>query len=301
MYTVEHLANIRLYELERVSPYVRKGSKVLEIGAGMGLQAKQLSELGVRVTAIDVPSSFYKPDQIWPVIEYDGVHIPFPDDYFDVVFSSNVLEHIPHVLSFQAELQRVLKPDGIAIHILPSACWRIASTIAHYAWVVDGAFKHFLKRRSTFEIEEAGNPRSEPANNKPRLIRTLIAPERHGEFGNTITEMYYFSKFRWNRLFNATGWTIEEHSSNRLFYTGYCILGLKLSIRARRLLSYVFGSACHVFILRKAPAPAFAAERVADSGADRRTVAALIKAVVPLYCFASQLCDFSILSDFQIL
>src|SRR5262249_49941136 len=132
MYTVEHLANIRLYELERVSSHLRKGLKVLEIGAGAGWQAKKLSELGVRVTAIDVPSSFYKPDQIWPVIQYDGVHIPFPNAYFDVIFSSNVLEHISHIESFQAELQRVLKPDGVAIHILPSASWRIASNIAHY-------------------------------------------------------------------------------------------------------------------------------------------------------------------------
>src|ERR1044071_1221452 len=112
MYTAAHLANIRLYELDRVSSYLRKGYKVLEIGAGAGWQAKKLSERGVRVTAIDITSSFYKPDQVWPVIEYDGEHIPFPDNYFDIVFSSNVLEHIPHVRLEHADMRYMLQNIG---------------------------------------------------------------------------------------------------------------------------------------------------------------------------------------------
>ena len=120
MYTVEHLANIRLYELDRVASYLRKGAKVLEIGAGAGWQAKKLSERGLRVTAIDVASSYYKPDQVWPVIEYDGAHIPFPDNYFDIVFSSNVLEHIPDALIFDVELLSI-KPPEPAATVAPGA------------------------------------------------------------------------------------------------------------------------------------------------------------------------------------
>jgi SAM-dependent methyltransferase len=251
MYTVEHLANIRLYELDRVASYLRKGAKVLEIGAGAGWQANKLSERGLRVTAIDVASSYYKPDQVWPVIEYDGVHIPFPDNYFDIVFSSNVLEHIPHIRSFQTELQRVLKPRGVAIHILPSGAWRIGTNVAHYAWVACGALNHFLKRKPAVESEAPADPQSAAKGDKTGLFRKLIVPERHGEFGNVITETYYFSRFRWARLFRATGWKIEDCYSNRLFYTGYSVLDAKLSIRARRVLSYTLGSACHVFILKK--------------------------------------------------
>src|SRR5262245_54015121 len=181
MYTVEHLANIRLYELERVSSYLRKGANILEIGAGAGWQAKKLSERGLRVTAIDIASSYYKPDQVWPVIEYDGVHIPFPDNYFDIVFSSNVLDHIPHILLFHTELQRVLKPRGVAIHILPTGAWRIGTNVAHYAWVACGAFNHFLKRKPVSKIEAAADPQSTPKSDEKGLFRKLIVPERHGE------------------------------------------------------------------------------------------------------------------------
>jgi SAM-dependent methyltransferase len=251
MYTVEHLANLRLYELERISAHLAKGSTLLEIGAGAGWQSKELSRRGVDVTAIDIPTSYYKPDQIWPVIEYDGVHIPFPDDHFDIVFSSNVLEHIPHVRSFQSELQRVLKSNGIAIHILPSGMWRLWSSIAHYPWIVSAAFNRLFKRRAAAQIEGKSNSPGAPAPPRRQVIREILAPTRHGEVGNVITETYYFSKFRWFRLFRATGWRIEYCYSNRLFYTGYSVLDSTLSIRSRHLLSYFLGSACHVFILKK--------------------------------------------------
>jgi len=240
-----------MYELDRVTPHLPKNSAVLEIGAGAGWQSKELSRRGVAVTAIDIATSYYKPDQIWPVIEYDGLHIPFPDNYFDIVFSSNVLEHIPHVRSFQSELQRVLKPGGTAIHLLPSGTWRFWSTVAHYPWLVAAAFNHLFKRRSAAQPEKKTHSPAAPAVSKREIIRGLIAPERHGEFGNTITEIYYFSRFRWARLFRSTGWKIEHYYSNRLFYTGYSIFDSRLSIRSRRILSYLLGSACHVFVLKK--------------------------------------------------
>lgn len=41
--------------------------------------------------------------------------LDFPDQYFDIVFSSNVIEHIPHKLYkiYLAEIHRVLKPGGL--------------------------------------------------------------------------------------------------------------------------------------------------------------------------------------------
>jgi len=46
---------------------------------------------------------------------YDGVTIPFPEDHFDSIFSSEVLEHVFNPDVILAEMQRVLKPGG---HIL---------------------------------------------------------------------------------------------------------------------------------------------------------------------------------------
>jgi Methylase involved in ubiquinone/menaquinone biosynthesis len=46
---------------------------------------------------------------------YDGQHIPFENEYFDSIFSSEVIEHVFDLKSIIKELNRVLKVDG---HIL---------------------------------------------------------------------------------------------------------------------------------------------------------------------------------------
>ena len=87
------------------------------------------------------------------------------------------------------------------------------------------------------------------------LSRTLannIFPVRHGEFGNSVTELYYFSRPRWSRLFQQAGWRIDTYATNQMAYTGHGLIGLGLGLAARRRLARVLGSSCHVFVLRKA-------------------------------------------------
>ena len=52
---------------------------------------------------------------------YDGSKLPFDDDQFDIVFSTQVIEHIaPDVLeNYYAEERRVLAPGGMAYHQVP--------------------------------------------------------------------------------------------------------------------------------------------------------------------------------------
>ncbi len=85
--------------------------------------------------AIDVKTSQHAQHRVWPVTIYDGKVIPFQNDCFDIVFSSNVLEHIPHVNAFQNEIKRVLKHCGRSVHILPSGSWRFWSLVTHYIYI----------------------------------------------------------------------------------------------------------------------------------------------------------------------
>ena len=43
---------------------------------------------------------------------YDGLYLPFPNDHFDSVFSSEVFEHIFNLPEVLKELNRVVKPGG---------------------------------------------------------------------------------------------------------------------------------------------------------------------------------------------
>ncbi|MCM3906293.1 MAG: methyltransferase domain-containing protein [Pyrinomonadaceae bacterium] len=213
--SMHQLEAIRRHELDVVLLLLPDSGRVLEIGAGAGWQAKYLANRGYIVSAIDLPTSTYLENRIWPVINYDGSKIPFDDNTFDVIFSSNVLEHIPNVYAFQEEIHRVLKQDGRVIHVLPSSGWRFWTNITH-------------------------------------LIKRWNVPQAHGEHAkNPFTEMFYFSRRYWTRLFRETGWAVEACYSNKLFYTGQKIMGSRLSINTRRKLSRLLGGACNIFTLRE--------------------------------------------------
>ena len=129
MFSTEFLNKLRAYEIESYLPYLDKKQPLLELGGGTGEQARQLSERGYNVTSVDLEHSTYSEDRVFPVQDYDGEHLPFEDNWFGIIFSSNVMEHIPHLDRFHSELKRVLKDDGYCIHVMPSGSWRLWTSI----------------------------------------------------------------------------------------------------------------------------------------------------------------------------
>jgi ubiquinone/menaquinone biosynthesis C-methylase UbiE len=120
---------IRRQELELVKRWIRPGSRVLEIGGGSGFQAALLAAWGCEIISIDLagkasPEKQGFGKQYWPVEAYDGRRLPFGDREFDVVYSSHMLYHVEALPQFLGEMQRVLRPGGLALHLLPSASWR---------------------------------------------------------------------------------------------------------------------------------------------------------------------------------
>jgi len=53
------------------------------------------------------------------MIKMDITDIEYPDDSFDVIYCSHVLEHVPDDRRAMRELHRVLKPDGWAVLMVP--------------------------------------------------------------------------------------------------------------------------------------------------------------------------------------
>ena len=53
------------------------------------------------------------------MVEMDITDIQYPDDSFDAIYCSHVLEHVPDDAKAMSELYRVLKPGGWAILAVP--------------------------------------------------------------------------------------------------------------------------------------------------------------------------------------
>jgi SAM-dependent methyltransferase len=250
------LENIRRAELRSIMAIMQarapKGSRLLEIGAGTGWQARAMTDAGYVVEAIDMESSPYTNDRVFPIQDYDGHRLPFPNGIFDAIYSSNVLEHVPHEDEFQKELMRVLKPDGIVIHVVPSGGWRLLSNLAHYPYIARS-----IARRVAGGVKDDAAVVTTPTKQLApptafHILRRALIPNRDGERGNAYTEAWYFSRWYWAQLFKRNGWSIVSRTSNNLVYSAYYVFGEALPIGARKALSHVLGGACHVFVLRPA-------------------------------------------------
>jgi SAM-dependent methyltransferase len=249
----EYLHAIREFELRRVRgefPPTGSGEdapRVLDIGAGTGHQASLLQSLGYRVTAVDLSASDYAGQRVFPVIDYDGRTLPLPDGAFDVVFSSNVLEHVPDIAALLREMHRVLAPGGVAIHVLPTPAWRWWTTFAHYPWVLLRAWQVLgasVLRRSRVP------PGGAPSLPQRGTWGSLLWPKRHGERGVTLTEPYYYGARWWRATFAAAGFRVGTSYPTDLFYTGCMLFADRLPIRRRVALARWLGSACRVYVLR---------------------------------------------------
>jgi SAM-dependent methyltransferase len=242
----------------------RLPARLLEIGAGPGAQAKFLQQQGFDVAAIDLAGSQYEPLRVFPVMDYDGRTIPFPDHSFDVVYSSHVVMHIVDTEHFHQEVQRVLKPGGRVVHVVPTSAWRFWTFILHYPANVMARVARVVGGRST---PAAHAPQAvaatrvgavvgaAPINETAwaRCARWLKMPRRIGEHGNVFTEHYLFSDAGWRAVFRRHGWVAVASEPNRLFYTGHMALSAWLPLSLRRGLSYALGSAGRLYVLQAAP------------------------------------------------
>ncbi|HDY98140.1 MAG TPA: class I SAM-dependent methyltransferase [Pseudomonas sabulinigri] len=251
-----HLAfldTVRAYELDAAKKYLPAGARgdescsLLEVGAGTGVQAQRLTELGYTVSALDVENSSYRNVRCFDIVEYDGINIPLPDRSHDVVFSSHVLEHVIHLDEVLKETYRVLSDEGICVHLIPTPSCRAWTLASHYIWLARRIIQKVLtfKNRAT-SCEDA--PRL--PTNAEAWLWTLFPP-KHGERGNTVTEVYYYSRRFWCKKFEDNNFDVIHMDSNHLFYTMANALGAGVSLELRCRMARVFGSACHIYVLKK--------------------------------------------------
>ena len=115
---------------------LKPGDKILDLGCGFGRHAFEAARRGAYVVALDagedevngvlntfaamveageLPQATTKVG----VVQGDALNLPFPDNTFDRVICSEVLEHIPNDQGAMAELTRVLRPGGTMAITIP--------------------------------------------------------------------------------------------------------------------------------------------------------------------------------------
>jgi len=98
---------------ENISPK----SKVLDIGCG--LKPYKHYFLHCDYCGIDVEKSGREPQFKKPDLFFDGINIPFNDEYFDAIICTQVLEHCCHPDALVSEMYRVLKKESLLLATVP--------------------------------------------------------------------------------------------------------------------------------------------------------------------------------------
>ncbi len=104
---------------------VASGDRVLDLGCGTGDLAADLAQAGARVIAADVAQAALDraharhPELALRPIALDGP-LPFADGDFDVVWSSEVIEHVADTARWLSEVRRVLAPGGRVLLTTPN-------------------------------------------------------------------------------------------------------------------------------------------------------------------------------------
>jgi SAM-dependent methyltransferase len=251
MFNLQFLSCIRKAEFDAFVTHLRPGCAILEIGGGTGEQAALFQSYGFNIISLDVSDSNYTDNRCFPVLDYDGKNFPIPDNSIDIVFSSNVLEHISDLATTHTETKRVLKKDGYAVHIMPSHTWRNATSIAHYCDLGIRVYREMLKcAAGGWSLTSAARRLT---NQTKVIINTLKhgrTPPRHGERGTIWNEAGYFHPKWWISHFESHGMGVVKTEPLGIFYTGHMLLGKRLGIKSRKALANCVGSACYMYVVK---------------------------------------------------
>ena len=235
---IEHIRN---KELECIKEIIQKTKKkhILEIGGKNGYFAKILTNWGFEVISIDIdPISTY-----FDVKKMNATNLEFESDTFDIILSSHVIAHIKDKELLFHEINRVLKTNGIIIHIVPSNWWSIITNFWHYILLPKYLFQKNKKNKSTITNKVKIN------NYKKNKLKNLLFYHPLGVEKSFLIEIIKFSKKNWKDLFVSFEYIINNQLNGPLVYSGYDIFKNKGN-KLRKYFAVIFPCS-YIFIMNK--------------------------------------------------
>ena len=153
---------------------LRAGHRVLDLGCGGGRHSYEAMRRGATVVALDADAGIVH--EVWQFVQSmveagdlagsppggainaDALALPFPDQSFDRVIASEVLEHIWADERAMAELNRILRPGGKLAVTVPTrfperVCWALDH---EYYGAPGGHIRIYRQRDLEAKLERSG-------------------------------------------------------------------------------------------------------------------------------------------------
>jgi ubiquinone/menaquinone biosynthesis C-methylase UbiE len=133
--TAHNVQRVKLVQamIKELSAEISPDAKILDFGCGDGELVYQFRKQGFQAYGIDIVDCYNDVEQqcreerlittdekLFHTIDMDNYTLPFADNMFDCIISFYVFEHVQNWSQAFAEIQRILKPGGICLHIFPA-------------------------------------------------------------------------------------------------------------------------------------------------------------------------------------
>lgn len=134
------------------------GAKVLDFGCGSGVLVRELARVGFEAHGVEVSMDaviFGESQGVENLSVASGHRIGFRDGEFDAFLALDVLEHIADEEWALREMERVLRPGGVAVIMVPAYMflWGVQDEVAHhYRRYTMGRVVGLVKGFTDFEV-----------------------------------------------------------------------------------------------------------------------------------------------------
>jgi SAM-dependent methyltransferase len=182
-------------------------SSALELGAGDGFQATLLARFALKLVSTELDPAILKntgTDSIeYKVCNARDVSEVFNKGEFDLVFSSNLLEHIADLNRTLKGIREVLKDGGITIHIMPNPFWKFCHVLFYLPNRFFIAIERISKKERLVSMSENGAGSERRDIRRRPLIHRMFTLKPHGAYKSNIEEFSALTRSRWIKEFEG--------------------------------------------------------------------------------------------------